>query len=122
MHHIPGPTRDGVHAEDKHVYLVLYNIPATATSLDKALKKASGGAESTWGWGVNTVNRRAEYAPPCSKGPGDKRYTLTVYALSKELAITPADRNGATMDELLTAMKDSTLGTATLDVTYARPR
>lgn len=122
MHHIPGlPRPDNRPGEEKHVYLVLYNIPATTTSLDKAIKKASEGPLATWGWGVNTVNRRAEYAPPCSKGPGDKKYTLTVYALSKEPTITPADKRGATMDELLAAIKDTTLGTATLDVTYARP-
>ncbi|MBY0262872.1 MAG: YHYH protein [Phycisphaerales bacterium] len=122
MHHIPGPPRPGDKSgEDKHVYLVLYNIPATTTSLDKALKKASEGPMSSWGWGVNTVNRRSEYAPPCSKGPGEKKYTLTVYALSKAPSITPADKRGATMDELLAAIKETTLGTATLDVTYARP-
>ncbi len=125
MHHIPGPPRPGDKpgspSEDKHVYLVLYNIPATATLLDKALTKAREGPSSAWRWGVNTVNRRAEYAPPCSKGPGDKKYTLTVYALSKEPTIAPADKRGATMDELLAAIKDTTLGTATLDVTYARP-
>lgn len=122
MHHIPGPPRPSdTPNEDKHVYLVLYNIPATTTALDKALKKTNTGPTSSWRWGVNTVNRRAEYAPPCSKGPGDKVYTLTVYALSKEPTITPADKRGATMDELLAAIKDTTLGTATIDVTYARP-
>ncbi|MFZ4574411.1 MAG: YHYH protein [Phycisphaerales bacterium] len=114
MHHIPGPPRPGDKAgEDKHVYLVLYNIPAETLSLDKGDAKV--GIR-----GINTVNRRAEYAPPCSKGPGDKKYTLTVYALSKEPTITPADKRGATMDELLAAIKETTLGTATLDVTYAR--
>ena len=49
MHHIPGPPRpDEKPGEDKHVYLVLYNIPATTTSLDKALKKASEGPMSWW--------------------------------------------------------------------------
>ena len=39
--------------------------------------------------GLNTVNRKAEYAPPplpppCSKAPGSKQHTLTLYALSPE--------------------------------------
>lgn len=123
MHHIPGPPRpDAGAGEDKHVYLVLFNIPATTTAIDKGIKKASAGTAAVWGWGINSVNRRAEYAPPCSKGPGDKKYILTVYALSVEPTINPADGGGATMDELLSAIKDTTLGTATLDVTYARPR
>jgi phosphatidylethanolamine-binding protein (PEBP) family uncharacterized protein len=121
MHHIPGPPRRGdTPGEDKHVYLVLYNIPAETLAMEKGQTKA-GGAASAWGWGVNTVNRQPQYAPPCSKGPGDKTYTLTVYALSTVPAIAPADRRGATMDELLAAIKETTLGTATLDVTYARP-
>lgn len=122
MHHIPGPPRPGdTKGEDKHVYFVLYNLPATTAALDKGLKKANEGPKSSWGWGLNTVNRRPEYAPRCSKGPGDKKYTLTVYALSKEPIITPADPRGPTMDELLAVIKDTTLGTATLEVTYARP-
>ncbi len=115
MHHIPGPPRPGDKpGEDKHVYIVLYNIPADTVSLEK-------GQTVIGTRGINTVNRRAEYAPPCSQGPGDKKYTLTVYALSADPLITPASRNGATMDELLAAIKDTTLATATLDVTYARP-
>jgi phosphatidylethanolamine-binding protein (PEBP) family uncharacterized protein len=119
MHHIPGPPRPGDKpGEDKHVYLVLYDVQAETVTIAKGAL-ASGSKVGTLG--VNTVNRRTEYAPPCSKGPGAKVYTLTVYALSSEPKIKPADGRGATMDELLAAIKETTLGTATLDVTYSRP-
>jgi phosphatidylethanolamine-binding protein (PEBP) family uncharacterized protein len=105
MHHIPGPG-------DKHVYWVLYNIPADTRTLAKSV--ADVGIR-----GINTVNSRTEYAPPCSKGPGVKKYTLTVYALSSEPKID-AQPSAVTMDILLDAIKDRTLGTAVLDVTYER--
>ncbi len=118
MHHIPGPPRPGDRpGEDKHVYLVVYNLPASAHAVDKGDSKSGTR-------GVNTVNRRAEYAPPCSKGPGLKTYTLTVYALSCEPVLAPAKEIGAagpTMEALLAAFKDKVLATATLDVKYERP-
>lgn len=118
MHHIPGPPRRDQGAkppEDKHVYLVVYNLPAEVTMLAKADAKAGDR-------GVNTVNGRSEYAPPCSKGPGFKTYTITLYALSSPPDLqTGKDRGKVTMDTLLAAMKDKTLATATLDVQYARP-
>lgn len=104
MHHIPGPG-------DKHVYLVIYNLPANVTTLGK-------NAHGIGAWGVNTVNGRPEYTPPCSKGPGAKTYTMTVYALSSEPALALSGR--VTMDMLLDAIKDKTLAMATLDVSYAR--
>jgi Raf kinase inhibitor-like YbhB/YbcL family protein len=103
MHHIPGPG-------DKHVYLVVYNIPAKVTALPRNAPHTLGS------WGVNTVNRRQEYTPPCSQGPGPKTYTLTVYALS-----APADLTGPiTLDQLESAMEDKTLAKASADVTYSR--
>src|SRR5580658_10735575 len=42
MHHIPGPG-------DKHVYMVIYNIPGNVTSISKNARNAGA-------WGVNTVN------------------------------------------------------------------
>jgi phosphatidylethanolamine-binding protein (PEBP) family uncharacterized protein len=102
MHHVPG-------GEDKHVYMVVYNIPATETGLAK-------NARATGEWGVNTVNRQPEYTPPCSQGPGQKTYTLTVYALSAQAKLT----GRATMDDLLAAIRDTTLAQAKIDVTYAR--
>ncbi len=105
MHHIPGPG-------DKHVYLVVYNIPANVTNLPK-------NARGVGAWGINTVNGQPEYTPPCSKGPGPKTYTLTVYALSSEVKIAEPLKP-VTMDMLLSAIKDTTLAKTAVDVTYSR--
>jgi phosphatidylethanolamine-binding protein (PEBP) family uncharacterized protein len=104
MHHI---TRDN----DTHVYMVVANMPA-------ATREIKSGDTSLGTWGQNTVNRKDAYASPCSQGPGDKTYTITLYALSAEAKI-PAG-TPLTRDALLAAIKDTTLGTATLDVKYAR--
>ncbi len=105
MHHIPGPG-------DSHWYWVLYNIPANVTKLEK----------NTSGIGTlgnNSVNGETKYAPPCSKGPGEKLYTYTIYALSAEPTFSvPASE--VSRDVLLDAIKDSTLASATLNVTYTR--
>jgi hypothetical protein len=104
MHHV---TRDN----DTHVYMVVANLSA-------ATRELRSGDASVGTWGQNTVNRKNAYAPPCSQGPGDKTYTITLYALSAEAKI-PAG-TPLTRDALLAAIKDNTLGTATLDVKYAR--
>jgi Raf kinase inhibitor-like YbhB/YbcL family protein len=104
MHHIPGPG-------DSHWYWVLYNIPADVTSLAKNMTGIGT-------LGTNSVNDRNEYVPPCSKGPGDKEYIYTVYALSAQPQITASPVNRAA---LLDAIKDITLASAELHVVYARP-
>lgn len=109
MHHV---ARDG----DTHVYMVVANLPTAASELKSDDKPGVKGGEAIWG--QNTVNRKNAYAPPCSQGPGDKTYTITLYALSAEAKLS-ADKP-LTRDSLLAAIKDSTLSTATLDVKYAR--
>ncbi len=105
MHHIPGPG-------DKHVYLVVYNIPANVHGLAKNGKDVGT-------FGINTVNGQQEYTPPCSKGPGPKKYTITAYALSAAPKMDgPAD--AITMDALLAAIKNTTLATAVMNVTVDR--
>jgi len=93
-------------------YWVLYDIPADVQSLPK-------NAKGIGTLGTNSIDGRAEYAPPHSKGPGEKTYIYTIYALSSpvQLSVTP-DKAGR--DTLLTAMKDRTLGSAELKVTYTR--
>ena len=104
MHHIaPDQTK---------WYWILYNIPPDVTSLPKNVKDVGT-------LGNNSVNRRTEYAPPHSKGPGAKTYIYTVYALSAPPTVTvrPEEVN---REFLLTAMKDLILGSAELHVVYTR--
>jgi len=106
MHHIP-PTGD------KHVYMLVYNIPSSVSNLSE--KSANVGL-----FGVNTVNGKTEYTPPCSQGPGAKLYVLTVYALSAE-PVLDVPQSKVTMDILLAAISKTTLGTAMMNVNYTRP-
>jgi len=105
MHHIAGP-------EDIHWYWVVYNIPANVTGLPK-------NSTGVGALGNNSVNGRTEYAPPCSKGPGPKTYTYTVYALSAQprFSVPAAQVN---REVLLNAIQDITLASAELHVTYSR--
>ena len=104
MSHIPGPG-------DVRWYWTLYDIPATTTSLTKAVS------------GVGKVGTgfkgEVGYEPPHSKGPGKKIYTLTLYALSAEpkLSVPPAQVN---RDVLLAAIKDITLASTELNVSCTR--
>jgi phosphatidylethanolamine-binding protein (PEBP) family uncharacterized protein len=105
MHHIPA-------AGEQHWYWLLYDIPATLSAL----------AQDEHGIGVtggNSANPDASYAPPCSKGPGPKRYSITLYALSGKPVITvPAAQ--VTRDMLRAAIKDITLDQARLNFIYTR--
>lgn len=94
-------------------YWTLYNIPAEVSGLPKDVHGVGT-------LGNNSVTRRAGYAPPHSKGPGEKTYILTAYALSAPLQIAakPAEVN---RDVLLAAMKDVILDSAELKVVYTRP-
>ena len=106
MHHFPPA------GAEKHVYMVIYNLPSSTDHLEQGSTLGS--------WGINTVNRKTAYAPPCSQGPGRKDYILTVYALSTvPLFSTPTTE--VTMDALLDASKSTILATASLTVGYARP-
>lgn len=90
-------------------YWVVYNIPATVTSLK----------QHTQGVGSVGANDRGStnYDPMCSKGPGLKKYHITVFALSSKLKLSPRE---ATRANLQKAMKNVLLGESTLDVLYER--
>ena len=105
MHHVASPT-------DIHWYWVMYDIPPDVTSL---VKNSSGVGLL----GINSVNKKNEYTPPCSKGPGPKMYTYTVYALSEDPSFSvPA--TGINRDVLLEAIQNITLDSAELHVSYSR--
>ncbi len=93
-------------------YWILYDIPANILSLAK-------NATGTGTLGNNSVNGLAEYAPPCSQGPGEKTYTLTVYALSAAPQISVAPEQ-VSRDVLLAAMQGLILDTGELNVVYSR--
>ncbi|MFM7241955.1 MAG: YbhB/YbcL family Raf kinase inhibitor-like protein [Opitutia bacterium] len=70
--------------------------------------------------GLSTVHDRVEYAPPHSKGPGLKKYVLTLFALSAKPDLPDATRP-VSLETLLPAMKGKILGAADLTVAYTRP-
>jgi phosphatidylethanolamine-binding protein (PEBP) family uncharacterized protein len=104
MHHVAGPG-------DTHWYWVLYDLPAAVDHIDAGVAPAAK-------VGTNSVNSQLAYAPPCSKGPGAKVYTLTVYALSAQPKL--ADPSAVSSDALLAALNGLILAEAHLDVTYTR--
>ncbi len=93
-------------------YWVLYDIPANTSGLPKNVTGIGT-------LGSNSVDRRVGYAPPHSKGPGTKKYTYTIYALSDspQVTVPPSE---VTRDVLLSAMENSILASAELNVLYTR--
>ena len=106
MHTIP-PTGE------KHVYIVLYNIPATTLSIPDNSK-------SIGVFGINTVDGKTTYTPPCSQGPGAKIYVLTLYALNAAPTISVPNTQ-VTMDILLAGIRNKIVDSAIMNVSYTRP-
>jgi len=98
---------------EKHVYIVLYNIPSSTTSIPDNSK-------SIGVFGINTVDGKTTYTPPCSQGPGPKIYVLTLYALNAQPTITVPNTQ-VTMDILLAGIKNKIVDSAVMSVTYTRP-
>lgn len=98
---------------DKHVYFVLYNIPSTTSSIPDNSK-------SIGVFGINTVDGKTTYNPPCSQGPGAKIYVLTLYALNAQPTIAVSNTQ-VTMDILIAGMKNKIVDSAVMSVNYSRP-
>jgi len=95
------------------IYWLEYDIAPTVSSVAKNVQDFGT-------MGKSTVHNRVEYAPPHSKGPGAKKYILTLFALS----VKPDLKNATqpiTAEVLLAAMKGKILGAADLSVIYTRP-
>jgi len=90
------------------------------TDIDPKTKSVAKNATDFGKMGISTVHDRVEYAPPHSKGPGLKKYVLTLFALSSKLNLADATQP-VTIEALLPAMKGKVLGAADLNVTYTRP-
>jgi phosphatidylethanolamine-binding protein (PEBP) family uncharacterized protein len=93
-------------------YWVLYDMPVTTTGLPR-------NAAGIGTLGNNSINGRCEYAPPHSKGPGEKTYIYTLYALSSPVTLE-AKPSDVSRDALLAAMKDKIIASAELRVVYSR--
>lgn len=105
MYTIASPT-------DIHWYWVLYNIPVSVNILAK-------NSAGTGTLGNNSVNGMAAYAPPCSQGPGFKKYILTIYALTDSVTTT-VPPSEVSMNILVEAIKGITVASASLTVKYSR--
>ena len=92
---------------------VLYGIPADTSSLTAA-------ATDVGTFGLTSDGPNLAYSPPCSQGPGEKFYTLTLYALSDSPAL-PSDPHQVNGPVLTEALAPVTLATSALTVSYTRP-
>jgi phosphatidylethanolamine-binding protein (PEBP) family uncharacterized protein len=109
---VPGPVRPGDDpARAQNPFFSVFNIPAAVHSL--AINSSRVGEH-----GPNFKNGQLDYTPPCSQGPGLKRYTITVYALSATLRLRPSQ---ATEAALQAALRHEILASASISALYARP-
>lgn len=110
MDTIPGPLRPGEVDIGKHFYLTIFNIPTTVSSI-------SAGATNIGAFGQNFQGKQLGYTPPCSQGPGSKKYSIYLYALSSKLTIAAAN---ATENSLIAAMNGKVISTSEMSVFYSR--
>ena len=110
MDTVPGPLRPGEVDVGKHVYLTVFNIPKTVASIPS-------GAPNVGTLGQNFQGKALGYTPPCSQGPGSKKYSIYLYALNSKLTISPQE---ATEINLVNAMSGKVISSAQLDVFYSR--
>ena len=86
----------------------VYEIPATASSLEKNSQDIGKLGTSFRGM--------IGYEPPHSKGPGKKTYVITLYALSASLTL--GEPKSVSRDSLLAAMEGKVLASSSLNVTH----
>jgi phosphatidylethanolamine-binding protein (PEBP) family uncharacterized protein len=91
-------------------YWTLYDLPASLTGLPEA----ATGIGKTGG----NFKRQTGYEPPHSQGPGDKAYTITLYALAAPLQIKES-AGQVDRDLLLAAMEGKILASSSLQMIHA---
>lgn len=96
-----------------HWYFTIWDIPAKVSKLPQ-------GDLNIGQVGGNGENPKIGYAPPCSQGPGIKKYAFSLYALSRSANLGHSSAS-VTRADLLSAISKITLAQATFDVTYSRP-
>lgn len=110
MHSEPGPPRPGETESGNHGYFIALNIPPTVSNIP-------AGSQSIGTLGQNFLGKKLGYTPPCSQGPGAKKYTITVYALSASLSLSPQE---ATLAKVLDSISGMVLAQAKVDGQYTR--
>jgi Raf kinase inhibitor-like YbhB/YbcL family protein len=90
------------------VHWVLYDVPATVTSLTAG--DSGGGKQGKNGFG------KTGYGGPCPPPGGSHHYRFHVYALDRPTGL----EGGATKEDVLKAIDGHTLADATLTGTYGR--
>jgi len=91
---------------------VLHGIPGSTIGLAKS-------ARGIGVLGATSHDNSVRYEPPCPNGPGAKRYTFTLYALSAT-PVLPSDPRLVTGAVLTKAIAGITLGAASFEMSYAR--
>lgn len=94
-------------------YWILYRIPKDVHSIPKNVGTSVGVV------GVNEKNARG-YDPFCSKDRMEKIYRFTIYALLRAPILSQPPEK-VTREVLLTAIKDITIASTTLNVHNVRP-
>ena len=98
------------------VHWLAFNLDPKRHELEEGLGKEGDEVEEGR-HGVNGFGRNA-YGGPCPPSGETHTYRFMVYALDRELDLEA----GATVTELLTAMRGQVLGLGILEGTYARSR
>ena len=110
MHSEPGPPRPGEVDTGSHGYLVIFNVPASVTTIP-------GGSQAIGILGQNFQGKTLGYTPPCSQGPGAKKYTITLYALSSTISLAAQE---ATLAKLQEVLSGKVISTTSIDGLYTR--
>lgn len=114
MHHYPFPG-DTTRVSS---YLLLWGIDPSVTGISHGGADAGG-----WSMGANKDGTAVSYTSPCSQGPGEHEYTITLFALSETPPTLPShSTRDVTLDVLMKAVSTvEVLDTATLTFVDTTP-